>query len=120
MDTIKIIIQIVIAVSIFNVWLVRYNKATRWRGGSAKSLKEEFQLYGLSDAIMTVIGLAKLLLAALLIAGIWLPFFVRPAAAGVALLMAGAVAMHMRVHDPLIKSLPAFTFLVLALIVFLL
>ena len=120
MDTIKMILQVVIALSIFNVWLVRYNKATKWRGGSAKSLKEEFQLYGLSDAVMGTVGFVKLLLAALLIAGVWLPFLVKPAAAGVALLMAGAVAMHMRVRDPLIKSLPAFTLLVLALIVFLL
>jgi hypothetical protein len=37
------------------------------------------------------------------------------AAYGIAILMTGAVSMHFKIGDPLKKSLPAFTFLVLSL-----
>jgi len=47
------------------------------------------------------------------------PFSVstRPAAYGMAVLMLGAIVMHFKVKDPLKKSLPAFTMLLLSLIV---
>ena len=43
--------------------------------------------------------------------------FTRPAAMGMAVLMLGAMSMHLKVRDPLKKSLPAFTLLVLSVIV---
>jgi hypothetical protein len=88
-----------------------------WRGGDARSLKEEFRVYGLPAWSMGVIGSLKILLAAGLVAGIWLPAVTRPAAAGLAVLMAGAVAMHFKVGDPPRKSLPAFCVLLLCLVV---
>jgi hypothetical protein len=39
------------------------------------------------------------------------------AAYGIAFLMLGAVSMHLKIGDPLKKSLPAFTFLVLSLVI---
>lgn len=41
------IIQLVIALGILNVWLLRFGKTTAWRGGAAKNMKEEFAVYGL-------------------------------------------------------------------------
>jgi hypothetical protein len=61
--------------------------------------------------------LVKLLLAVLLVAGIWFPAVTQPAAIGMAVLMLGAVVMHVKVKDPPKKSLPAFTMLVLSLVV---
>jgi uncharacterized membrane protein YphA (DoxX/SURF4 family) len=116
MEWIPILIQLIIAVSIVNVWIIRFGKPTSWRGGSAQNMKEEFRTYGLPHWFMTLIGASKLLLASLLIVGIWLPELVRPAAIGMAVLMLGAIAMHIKVKDSLIKSLPAFTFLVLSLV----
>jgi len=116
MEWIKIAIQIIIAVSIFNVWILRFGKQTSWRGGTAKSMKEEFETYGLPHWSMKLIGFLKLTLATLLIAGIFLPVLIKPAAIGMAVLMLGAIVMHIKVKDSLIKSLPAFTFLVLSLI----
>ncbi len=116
MEWIKIGIQVVIAVSIFNVWLIRFRKPTSWRGGTAKSMKEEFEAYGLPLWFMKLIGFLKLTLASLLIAGIFVPVLIKPAAIGMAVLMLGAVAMHIKVKDPVIKSFPAFSFLVLSLI----
>jgi hypothetical protein len=117
MEALIIIIQVLIALGIFNVWLLRYGKTTNWRGGSAKNMKEEFQVYGLPLWFMQAIGSLKILFAASLIAGIWIPALVMPAAMGLAVLMLGAVAMHFKVKDPLQKSIPAFTMLVLSLLV---
>lgn len=117
MPTVVLIAQIVIALGIFNVWIVRYGKATSWRGSEATNMREEFEVYGLSSTALRIVGFLKLLFAVLLIAGIWFPHLTKPAAAGVALLMLGAVFMHFRVKDPPKKSLPAFTMLVLCLLV---
>ena len=115
MEWISIIIQLIIAVSIFNVWLLRFSKPTSWRGGAAQNMKEEFKAYGLPDWFMKVIGSLKVLLASLLVIGIFLPALVKPAAVGMAVLMLGAIVMHVNIKDAPIKSLPAFTFLVLSL-----
>jgi uncharacterized membrane protein YphA (DoxX/SURF4 family) len=117
MDTAVTVIQIVVALGIYNVWLLRFGKPTSWRGGSATNMKEEFAVYGLPPAAVGMIGGLKLLCATLLIAGIWFPIVTRPAAIGLAILMLGAISMHVKVKDPVEKSLPAVTMLVLATIV---
>ena len=114
MDWLPIVLQIVIALGIANVWLVRANRATPFRGGGAASMKEEFAAYGLSEGAMRLIGGLKLTLAALLIVGIWVPQLVLPAALGLAFLMLGAVAMHMKVKDAPIRALPALCMLILS------
>ncbi len=80
-------------------------------------MKQEFEVYGLPGWFVPVIGSLKLLFAAMLIAGIWYPGLTRPAAAAVTVLMIGAVAMHVKVKDPIKKSVPAFILLLLAFIV---
>ncbi|MEM9556245.1 MAG: DoxX family protein [Acidobacteriota bacterium] len=111
------IVQVVIALGIFNVWILRFSRSTRWRGGSAQNMTEEFAVYGLPSWFVWVIGTLKISLAVLLLVGLWFPQVTQPAAIGFAALMLGAVAMHIRVQDPLEKSLPAFTLLVLSSIV---
>ncbi|MDJ0974129.1 MAG: DoxX family protein [Planctomycetota bacterium] len=117
METVVLVLQIVIALGIANVWLVRSSKSTAYRGGSATNMKEEFAVYGLSEGVMKLIGAAKLLLAAALIVGIWVPQLIQPAAIGMAVLMVGAVSMHAKVKDPLLKSLPATAMLAMSAIV---
>lgn len=117
METVGIIAQIIVALGIFNVWLLRYNRSTPWRGGDAANMKEEFEVYGLPGWLVGVVGGLKVLFAVLLIVGIWWPVVTNAAALGVALLMLGAVSMHVKVRDPLEKSLPAFSMLVLSLII---
>jgi hypothetical protein len=53
------------------------------------------------------VGALKVTAAIVLIAGVWMVLPVRAAAAVVAALMVGAIAMHLKVGDPLVKSLPA-------------
>ncbi len=117
MNSVIIIGQIIIAVGIFNVWFLRNKKATSWRGGAATNMQEEFEVYGLPAWFMKVVGILKIALAITLIAGVIFPVLTKPAAIGMAVLMLGAVSMHIKVKDPLKKSLPAFTMLLLCLIV---
>ena len=83
----------------------------------AKNMREEFAVYGLSPGFMKVIGFLKVTLAVCLIIGLWVHIVTRPAAIGVAVLMLGAVAMHVRKKDPINRSLPALTLLVLSILV---
>jgi uncharacterized membrane protein YphA (DoxX/SURF4 family) len=117
MEYIRIIAQLIVALGILNVWLLRSNKATDYRGGTAKNMKEEFATYGLPLWFMYVVGGLKILFALSLLVGFWLPGVIRPAAIGMAILMLGAVAMHIKVGDPLRKAAPALTVLALSLIV---
>ena len=116
-EYVKIAAQIVIAISIYNVWFLRFNKATKYRGGDAQSMKDEFASYGLPNYFVWVIGFSKVTLATLLIIGIYINSLVFPASVGMALLMIGAITMHVKVKDEIIKSLPATIFLILSLLV---
>lgn len=111
------IIQLVIALGILNVWLLRFGKSSPWRGGKAQNMPDEFAAYGLPQSAMYAVGLLKILFAVLLIAGIWFPAVTMPAALGLAVLMIGAIAMHFKAGDPAKKSLPAATVLILCLLV---
>jgi len=107
-------LQCAVALGLLNVWIVRARKATRFRGGAAKSLAQEFGVYGLPAWSCFVVGGLKIGAAAMLLAGLWIPALVPVAAGVVALLMVGASWMHARVKDPAIKSLPAALMLVMS------
>jgi uncharacterized membrane protein YphA (DoxX/SURF4 family) len=109
--------QLVIALGLLNVWLLRFGKATPWRGGKAVNMREEFAAYGLPAWFMWVVGGLKVSLAILLIVGLWITPVSRPAAIGVAVLMLGAIAMHVKVGDPIKKALPATSMLLLCLFI---
>lgn len=109
--------QVVIALGIVNVWVLRYGRATPWRPGSASNMVEEFRHYGLPDWVRPLVGGSKLAAAVLLLFGLWYPLLTAPAATLLALLMVGAVAAHIRVRDPVHKSLPALAMLSMCLFV---
>jgi len=111
------VLQIIIALGLLNVWLVRAGSATAYRGGEAASLKEEFVAYGLPEMAFYVVGLLKVGAALAFIAGLWMPQLVAPAAVVVTALMVGALAMHAKVKDPAVKSLPAFLMLAMSVAV---
>ncbi|NNC35429.1 MAG: DoxX family protein [Croceitalea sp.] len=117
MDYAVLIAKIIIFISIINVWFIRFNKSTPWRGGEAKSMKEEFETYGLSSNMMYFIGGLKVLAATLLIVSIWVYYLALPAAVTMAVLMLGAISMHLKVGDAPKRSLPAFIFLILSLVI---
>ena len=110
------LLQIVLALGLFNVWLLRTRKSTAYRGGHAKNLKEEFATYGLPPFMYYVVGGLKLAVAVALLVGLWIPEVVVPAAGVLAVLMLGALAMHIKVKDPISKSVPAFAMLAMTTI----
>jgi hypothetical protein len=118
--SVSTLLQLVVGLGLLNVWLVRAKSSTAFRGGSAQSLRDEFAAYGLPDWFFLLIGALKIGSGVLLIVGVWVPEVVLPAAATVAVLMVGALSMHAKVKDPLIKSLPAFLMLLMAVAIVLL
>jgi uncharacterized membrane protein YphA (DoxX/SURF4 family) len=117
MSSIAIACQVVIALGIFNVWIVRRNRPTAYRPEGARDIQDEFRRYGLPSWMWLAVGSAKIVLAAALLVGIFVPS-VAPAAAGLlALLMVAAVGAHVKVRDPLVKSVPALLMLLLSTVV---
>ena len=120
-----IAIKIITALGIFNVWMLRYNKMTEYRGGNAKSLKEEFETYGLKSWFMYIIGTIKIVVSILFIISCFSGYINIPdsavfyGSAIMSLIMIGAILMHLKVNDPFKKSIPAVTMLTLYSIIFL-
>ncbi|MCH1572256.1 MAG: DoxX family protein [Longimicrobiales bacterium] len=117
MSNIAVLLQIVIALGIVNVWILRRDRATRFRPDGAANIAQEFARYGLSDTVRRLVGGTKLALAALLLIGIAYPVLAVAAAAGIAVLMAGAVGAHIKVRDPLMKFVPALLMLAMSTVV---
>ncbi|MEK0445737.1 MAG: hypothetical protein RLZZ399_1058 [Verrucomicrobiota bacterium] len=107
MKIVSLIVQVLVALGLLNVWLLRFQKPTPYRGGHSRSMPEEFAAYGLPLWSLWAVGGIKVLCALALLIGVWVPALVAPAALTITLLMVGAIAMHFKVHDPLIRSLPA-------------
>jgi uncharacterized membrane protein YphA (DoxX/SURF4 family) len=107
MKIVSLIIQIIVALGLLNVWLLRFNRPTPYRGGASRSMPEEFAAYGLPKWLLYVVGALKVSCALCLVAGIWVQALVLPAAGVITVLMLGAIAMHLKVRDPFIKSVPA-------------
>ncbi|MDT0620631.1 DoxX family protein [Croceitalea vernalis] len=109
-------IKIGIFISIINVWFFRFKKTTPFRGGKANSMPQEFEAYGLPESFLYVIGPLKVGSALALFISIWMPEFTVYPAAIMAVLMLGAIFMHLKIKDPLNKAIPAAIFLILSLI----
>lgn len=107
MSAIGKVTQTAAALWILNVWFLRFNKDTGYRGGDATNMKEEFAEYGLSERTMYAVGATKVGLASLMLLGHRVPRLVRPASSGLAALMIGAIGMHVKVGDPIKRALPA-------------
>lgn len=104
------------ALWILNVWFNRFNKDTGYRGGDATNMVEEFEEYGLSKNTMYLVGATKVSLASLMLIGHRYPKLVRPASMGLATFMLGAIGMHVKVKDPIKRSLPAIVILTLSVV----
>ena len=106
MYTLAVCAQIVIALSIVLVWVIRFPNVVK-----------EFHEYGLSDAVRTWVGATKIVLATLLVVGIWYPALVLVPACMMALLMVAAQFAHVKVHHPWTKYVPSLVLLLLSVFV---
>jgi len=117
MDTVLIILQLIVALGILNVWLLRASKVTPYRGRDANNLKQEFYAYGLNNFTFYCVGVLKLSAAVALFVGIAFPP-ARIFGAGVlVILMTGAILMHVKVKDTALKSLPATVMLLMSILI---
>lgn len=117
MEYFLILLKLVVGLSILNVWIVNSGKASKWRGGEAQNIKEEFEVYGLPEWSLFIVGFSKITLSIILIASITFTELETFAAAGLAFFLSGSVLMHIKIKDPLFKSIPAASFLFLCLLI---
>jgi len=94
--------QIIVAASVYYVWIFRYF-----------NIIKEFNQFGLSDLTRSFVGSTKITLAALLIVGIWYPEFIAIPAALMGLFMLSAQYFHFKAKNPFIKKLPSIILLIL-------
>lgn len=116
MNEIYLVCQAIVGLGILNVWLLRAGRRTAYRGRGSTTLMEEFSVYGLPRWMFWTVGALKIIAALALLAGIFVPELVAPAAIVLAVLMIGAILMHAKVKDPAKKSLPAVSVLALSLL----
>ena len=98
--------QIVIALSVCFVWIVRFD-----------NIVKEFKQYGISDLVRNLVGATKIALSTLLITGIWYGSLVLVPALLMAFLMVCAQIAHIRAKNPWNKFVPSFILLILSLFV---
>ena len=108
------VVQVFIAIAMFDVWLFRYDRPQRARGGDARNMVEEFRVYGLPDWFRNVVRVLKLGAGTLMVVGIWSTSAALVAGTVLVVLMGGAILMHVKVRDPFFKSMPATLFFVLS------
>ncbi len=105
MDNFLILIQLTLGLSVAYVWTFRYFNVVK-----------EFSLFGLSDLTRNLVGVSKVALATLIIAGIWYPSLVQIPAALMGLFMVAAQYFHFSVKNPLVKHIPSLILLALSAI----
>jgi VIT1/CCC1 family predicted Fe2+/Mn2+ transporter len=101
-----VLAQVIVAVSVVYVWVVRLPNVVK-----------EFHQYALPDLIRNTVGATKIALSTLLIAGIWYPSLVLIPAALMAFLMLCAQGFHLKAKHPLLKYVPSLVLLLLSLFI---
>ena len=106
MEKIAIYSQIVIAISVINVWVFRFD-----------NIVKEFKQYGLSDTLRNIVGAFKISLSTLLVVGIFYEDVILVSSLLMAFLMICAQIAHIKARNPLMKYVPSFILLLLSLLV---
>jgi hypothetical protein len=105
-STLALVAQLVIAFSIAIVWVFRFD-----------NIVIEFKQYGLSTLTRSLVGASKIVLATLLVVGVWVPSLVLISALLMGLLMISAQYFHFKVNNPFQKRIPSLFLLILCLFV---
>ncbi|MDQ3016329.1 MAG: DoxX family protein [Bacteroidota bacterium] len=106
MVNLSVVAQLIVAISVIFVWVFRFEKIVK-----------EFHQYGLSDLTRTIVGSTKIVLATLLVTGIWYPSLVLIPALLMAFLMLSAQYFHYKVNNPWQKRMPSLFLLLLCLFI---
>ena len=123
MKQLEKIIILIISIVVLNVWIVRPNIhesfGFSFRGGEAKNLLDEFDLYGFSSEIFYLVGFLKVTTALMLLTGLKYSWMKLPAAVLMAIYMSVAFYMHYTVGDDILKFVPSGILLSLSVIIIL-
>ena len=106
MEHISLIFQVIVAVSVFIVWVFRYHNVIA-----------EFKQFGYSDLFRNFVGASKIAISTLLLTGICFDALTPYAAIGMAAFMLAAQFSHLRVKNPFLQRLPSLLFLLMSLFV---
>ena len=106
MFKLAILAQVIVALSVGFVWIVRL-----------PNIEKEFREYGIPDLLRNAVGASKIALATLLITGIWYPAPVLVSALLMAFLMLCAQGFHLKVKHPWQKYMPSLALLLLSLFI---
>lgn len=106
MKNYSVIAQLIVALSVAFVWIFRFN-----------NIVKEFKAYGINDLTRTMVGASKIVLATLLVVGIWYPALVFIPAILMGFLMASAQYFHFRAHNPFSKRVPSLFLLALCIFI---
>ena len=117
MEFVHPLARLAMSLVLLYVWLFRFVESSPYLGGVANVFVEGFSDYGLSLILVWIAGSLKVTAAIALILSIFILRLTLPATALISILMAGAIAMHVRIKDRLIKSVQAAALLVMTLVV---
>jgi hypothetical protein len=107
METLVLVSQLIVSLSVAYVWIFRYPVVV-----------QEFKDFGLSELTRSFVGASKISIATLLAAGIWYPALTPFSAVLMALFMLAAQYFHFKVTNPISKRVPSFLLLALCLFIF--
>lgn len=103
MEELNKIVQLTLALSVAYVWTFRFHNVIA-----------EFKLFGLKDLTRNFVGVSKIALATLIVAGIWYPTLVFVPSILMGLFMIAAQYFHFKAKNPLSKHLPSLILLILS------
>tara|TARA_Y100000768_G_scaffold120788_1_gene89249 strand:+ start:45 stop:389 length:345 start_codon:yes stop_codon:yes gene_type:complete len=98
--------QLIVALSVFFVWTIRYDNVVK-----------EFKEFGYSDLLRNFVGVFKISSATLLLAGIWYTDLILIGSISMAFFMFCAQMSHLKIKNPLIKFVPSLIFLLMSLFI---
>lgn len=98
--------QVALSLSVAYVWIFRYENVVK-----------EFKHFGLSNLTRNFVGVSKIALATLLVAGLWYSSLVFVPSILMGMFMLAAQYFHFKTKNPFIKHLPSLILLVLCAII---
>jgi hypothetical protein len=106
MENLLSLAQLVLALSVAYVWIFRFHNVVK-----------EFIQFGLNDTTRNFVGVSKIALSTLLVAGIWYPALVQIPAVLMGLFMIAAQYFHFKIKNTFIKHLPSLILLILCAVI---
>ena len=94
METLQLVLQSAVAISVVYVWVFRYHNVLK-----------EFEQFGLGDTTRNLVGATKISLATLLVVGIWYESLVFIPSILMGLFMVSAQYFHFKILPAFIKMM---------------